>query len=239
MTHRPLAAVRTIWQDRPRGRTGKQFGHSQGGKHGFTQTSRYRCVSAGTAFSAGSALAQTNVTFWQFFTGDTDVAAWRDTIAKFEAANPDIKINMELVPWAEQQQRFVTALASGGLPDISMLGNNVVAQFQATGSLAPLDDYFAAYEHRPASTSRPTSGRAIKGYYILDGKCGPRPSRSKRVRCSIARTCSRSRARPGRSAGYLGRIARRRGQAVQDRRWQILRHRHADEHRPTSRCRTS
>src|SRR5689334_18707023 len=66
---------------------------------------------AGLALGPTAALAQTTVNFWQFFTGDTDVKAWRDTIAAFEAENPDIKINMELVPWSEQQQRFVTALA--------------------------------------------------------------------------------------------------------------------------------
>jgi len=137
-------------------------------------------VLATGALLAGVALvqpaaAQTNVTFWQFFTGDTDVKAWRDTIAKFEAANPDIKINMELVPWSEQQQRFVTALATGGLPDISMLGNNVVAQFQATGSLAPLDDYVAAYEAESGIKVTDDMWPGDQGYYILDGKIWASP----------------------------------------------------------------
>ena len=127
---------------------------------------RLRSILATSVFVAGlaigqSALAQTTVTFWQFFTRDADVAAWHDAIAKFETANPDIKINMEIVPWSEQQQRFVTALPTGGLPDVSMLGNNVVAQFQATGSLAPLDDYVAAYdkETRHQDRRRDLAGR--------------------------------------------------------------------------------
>ncbi len=94
---------------------------------------RLRSLLASGVFIAGlaasHAMAAETVTFWQFFTGDNDVAAWKAAITKFEAANPDIKVNMELVPWSEQQQRFVTALATGGLPDVSMLGNNVVAQF--------------------------------------------------------------------------------------------------------------
>lgn len=122
-----------------------------------------------------TAAAQTTVTFWQFFTGDTDVAAWRDAIAKFETANPDIKINMELVPWSEQQQRFVTALATGGLPDVSMLGNNVVAQFQAAGSLAPLDEYVAAYDAENGTDIVSEIWPGDKGYYILDGKLWASP----------------------------------------------------------------
>ena len=43
-------------------------------------------------------------------------------ITAFEAANPDVKVNMEIVPWAEQHQKLVTGLATGSLPDVSMLG---------------------------------------------------------------------------------------------------------------------
>ena len=141
---------------------------------------RLRSVLAASAFAVGlamgqTAMADTTVTFWQFFTGDTDVAAWRDAIAKFESANPDIKINMELVPWSEQQQRFVTALATGGLPDVSMLGNNVVAQFQATGSLAPLDEYVAAYDAANGTKIVDEIWPGDKGYYILDGKLWASP----------------------------------------------------------------
>lgn len=141
---------------------------------------RLRSLLASTAFAAGlvfgqSAMADTTVTFWQFFTGDTDVAAWRDAIAKFEAANPDIKINMELVPWSEQQQRFVTALATGGLPDVSMLGNNVVAQFQATGSLYPLDEFVATYDAENGTDIVEDIWPGDKGYYILDGKLWASP----------------------------------------------------------------
>lgn len=141
---------------------------------------RLRSLLATSVFVAGLAIgqtaqAQTTVTFWQFFTGDTDVAAWRDAIAKFEAANPDIKVNMELVPWSEQQQRFVTALATGGLPDVSMLGNNVVAQFQATGSLAALDEYVAAYDAEHGTSIVDEIWPGDKGYYILDGKLWASP----------------------------------------------------------------
>ena len=77
---------------------------------------------------------------------------------------------MEIVPWAEQQQRLVTALTTGGLPDVSMLGNNVVAQFQAAGALAPLDDYFAAYGAEHGYDVAADVWPGDKGYYNLDGK---------------------------------------------------------------------
>ena len=91
------------------------------------------------------ASAQTHVTFWQFSTREADIAAWKGAIAAFEKQDPDVVVDMEIVPWAEQQQRLVNAVTTGGLPDVSMLGNDVVSQFQALGALASLDSYMAAY----------------------------------------------------------------------------------------------
>ncbi len=71
------------------------------------------------------------VTFWQFSTEEFVIQAYNDAIAAFSEQNPDITVTMEIVPWAEQQQKLITGLTTGSLPDVSMLGNNVVAQFQA------------------------------------------------------------------------------------------------------------
>jgi ABC-type glycerol-3-phosphate transport system substrate-binding protein len=115
------------------------------------------------------AMAAETVTFWQFSTNQNDIDAWNGAIKAFEAKSPDIQVNMEIVPWASQQQRLVTALTTGGLPDVSMLGNNVVAQFQATGSLAPLDPYFADYDKANNTKVEDDVWPGDKGYYHLGG----------------------------------------------------------------------
>lgn len=86
-----------------------------------------------------------NVTFWQFSTEEFVIQAYNDAIAAFSEANPDVAVTMEIVPWAEQQQKLITGLTTGSLPDVSMLGNNVVAQFQALDALEPLTAYFDAW----------------------------------------------------------------------------------------------
>lgn len=128
-------------------------------------------LSAGTLLLAATVSpvwAADTVTFWQFSTNQNDIDAWNGAIKAFEQKNPDITVNMEIVPWASQQQRLVTALTTGGLPDVSMLGNNVVAQFQATGSLAPLDDYFKAYDKTNSADVEGNVWPGDKGYYYLD-----------------------------------------------------------------------
>lgn len=134
---------------------------------------KYQLLMAGAAALAmmtSHTFARETVTFWQFSTIEGDIAAWNDAIKAFEAANPDIDINMEIVPWASQQQRLVSALTTGGLPDVSMLGNNVVAQFQAAGALVPLDPYMEAYDKANGTDVASQVWPGDKGYYFLQGK---------------------------------------------------------------------
>ena len=131
-------------------------------------------TAVGTAAMAGivrpsPAAAQdaTTVTFWQFNTEDFIVQAWADAITAFEAATPDVKVNMEIVPWAEQHQKLVTGLATGSLPDVSMLGNNVVAEFQALDALLPLTSYFEAWSAEAGSDQVADIWPGDKLYYFL------------------------------------------------------------------------
>lgn len=118
-----------------------------------------------------SGLAQkAQVLFWEFGTGDLEVSAWKDLIADFQKQNPDIEVKMEVVPWADQQQRIVTALTAGGLPDVSYMGNNVVAQFQAIGALEPLDRYIADWSKAEGSDVTKDYYPGDIGYYRIKGQ---------------------------------------------------------------------
>lgn len=116
-----------------------------------------------------SAQEPAEVVFWQFSTEDFAIAAWEAAIEAFEAANPDVRVKMEIVPWADQHQKLITGLASGALPDVSMLGNNVVAEFQALGALTPVTEY---YEQWSDEVGRDVTEGIWPGdtfYYNLDG----------------------------------------------------------------------
>jgi multiple sugar transport system substrate-binding protein len=63
------------------------------------------CAALALSACANRAVAETHIVFWQFSTRDADVAAWKNAIAQFEKVNPEIKVDMEIVPWADQQQR--------------------------------------------------------------------------------------------------------------------------------------
>jgi ABC-type glycerol-3-phosphate transport system substrate-binding protein len=123
------------------------------------------CASAGSA-SAG----KQTVTFWQFDTSKPTIAAYDAAIAAFEKKNPDITVQMQIVPWASQQQKITTAIASGSLPDVSMLGNDVVAQYAAAGNLAPLDSYVSQWSKSEGRDIKADMFPGDRSYYTYKGK---------------------------------------------------------------------
>jgi multiple sugar transport system substrate-binding protein len=125
-------------------------------------------LAASRAPHVARAQGATTVTFWQFSTNDFEIQAYNDAIAAFSEENPDIIVNMEIVPWAEQQQKLVTGLTTGALPDVSMLGNNVVAQFQALGALEPLTAYFDAWSEEIGRDITEDIWPGDELYYKLD-----------------------------------------------------------------------
>ena len=103
------------------------------------------------ADSGAAAGDKTPVVFWQFSTDEPQIAAYQKAIDEFEKLHPEIDVQMEIVPWSSQQQALTTGLTTGELPDVSMLGNNVVAQYQAIGALLPLTDYFQKWSEEAGS----------------------------------------------------------------------------------------
>ncbi|WP_210593261.1 sugar ABC transporter substrate-binding protein [Streptomyces sp. GESEQ-35] len=82
------------------------------------------------------------VLFWDNNGGvRTDI--WKEIIADFEKANPDIDVEYVGIASTEYQSKVDTALQGGGLPDVGGVGAAMLAGFSAQGALDPLDDRLA------------------------------------------------------------------------------------------------
>lgn len=68
---------------------------------------------------------------------------WEPLIAKFEAANPDIRVSVELIPAAERREKMMTAYAAGETPDVAYLNLDMVDTFGRRNMLLPLDEYLS------------------------------------------------------------------------------------------------
>ncbi|MFI6439855.1 ABC transporter substrate-binding protein [Streptomyces sp. NPDC050759] len=78
------------------------------------------------------------IVFWDNNGGvRTDI--WKEIIADFQKANPDIKVQYVGIASTEYQSKVDTAIQGGGLPDVGGVGAAMLAGFSAQNALEPLD----------------------------------------------------------------------------------------------------
>ena len=82
---------------------------------------------------SGDGGATTTVTFrlWD----DVAQPAYQESFDAFMAANPDIKVEVELVPWAQYWERLPLDISSGDMADIYWVNTSNYAQFVENGNL--------------------------------------------------------------------------------------------------------
>ncbi|GHH73701.1 sugar-binding protein [Streptomyces sulfonofaciens] len=79
------------------------------------------------------------ITFWDNNGGvRTDV--WKEIIARFEKAHPDIHVKYVGIPAESAQSKYDTAIQGGGLPDVGGVQTAMLAGIAAQGALEPLDE---------------------------------------------------------------------------------------------------
>ncbi|MFC8199540.1 ABC transporter substrate-binding protein [Streptomyces sp. NPDC057298] len=93
--------------------------------------------STGDKGSDGSGKGE--ITFWDNNGGvRTDI--WKEIIADFEKANPDIDVKYVPIAATEYQSKVDTSIQADGLPDVGGVGAAMLAGFSAQNALEPLDD---------------------------------------------------------------------------------------------------
>ncbi|PNS08213.1 sugar ABC transporter substrate-binding protein [Solilutibacter silvestris] len=60
-------------------------------------------------------------------------------LPEFERLHPDIRVDLQQVPWTAAHEKLLTAFAGNALPDVVPLGTTWIPEFEALGALAPLD----------------------------------------------------------------------------------------------------
>lgn len=107
----------------------------------MTNTMKYRGILAAllacTAL-AGTAQAQ-EVNFWYHF--DNADNPMSDLVAKFETANPGIKINAENVPWNSYYDQLYSSIAAGTGPDAALVKLNAQPRLIEMGALESLEPW--------------------------------------------------------------------------------------------------
>lgn len=86
--------------------------------------------------------SQRTLRVWHFWSEPQQEKAFRVLIQRFEENNPDIRVELTALHWAEGKAKLQIGLASNSPPDIIHLGAEWVAEFAP--ALYPLDSALAA-----------------------------------------------------------------------------------------------
>jgi multiple sugar transport system substrate-binding protein len=76
------------------------------------------------------------VTFWAMGSEGENVG---HLIKEFEFENPDVVVDLQVIPWGSAHDKLLTAYAGDATPDICQLGNTWIPELQAMKALYPLD----------------------------------------------------------------------------------------------------
>lgn len=103
------------------------------------------CVSMMGSIAAREAAAEVTLTFWHTM-NEKETPTLLSIVEEFQQAHPDIKVNVEYVPYGDAQSKFEIAAQTGAAPDIMRSTVIWVCGFADAGYLLQLDDYISAEE---------------------------------------------------------------------------------------------
>jgi multiple sugar transport system substrate-binding protein len=89
---------------------------------------------------SGSAGGTTKITFWDDNGGPARTPVWQHIIDEFHKANPTIEVEYVPVPIDKIQQKYDTAIAGGGLPDVGGVSTAMLANLVPQKALEAVDD---------------------------------------------------------------------------------------------------
>ncbi|MEZ4709471.1 MAG: sugar ABC transporter substrate-binding protein [Caldilineaceae bacterium] len=120
-------------------------------------------VQNGGAAGSGAAgdVTTVRITCWE--SGDA-LEPFTSAIDSFEAANPDIKVQLECIP-QDYGTKLLAQLAAGTAPDIFQNGDGDVAKYVQEGAVAPLDDYINGADGLDMNVFLP----GIADFGVVDG----------------------------------------------------------------------
>ncbi|MFO1038405.1 MAG: sugar ABC transporter substrate-binding protein [Geminicoccaceae bacterium] len=98
-------------------------------------------AAAVVALGTGAAWAKTDVRVTVAYYSPETGPIFEGMAKDFEAANPDVDIQIEVVNWDNLQQKLTTDIQGGTAPDIAIIGTRWLVDYSANDIAEPLDSY--------------------------------------------------------------------------------------------------
>ncbi|MDT3375733.1 sugar ABC transporter substrate-binding protein [Labrys neptuniae] len=108
----------------------------------MTMIGRMAMLLAGASLLACASVAQAGTVRVTIAEYSKDTGPYfKEAAEAFQKANPDTKIEIEVVPWDNLQQKLTTDISAGTNADLSIIGTRWLLDYVSQGVVAPLDSY--------------------------------------------------------------------------------------------------
>ncbi len=87
-------------------------------------------------------------------------------IDRFHKAQSEVEVKVEFVPQAQARQKLITAIAAGNPPDLSMMWDNWLGEFDGMGALEDLTSQIKGWKHYAATTPTAWQTVTVKGKIV-------------------------------------------------------------------------
>ena len=118
-----------------------------------------------TAPAASGAKAEITFSMWG---APEELVVWKQIVADFEAANPGIKVNVEVSDWDSYWSKLKTQLAAGTPPDLFAMDAPLYLDYQSRGVLLNLQPYI----DKSPDMLKDVYPQTLKAYQTSDGYYG-------------------------------------------------------------------
>jgi len=108
---------------------------------GSALTAACAMPAAPASSGGGAATAKKTVVYWALQGENGDDNLVRGIIKPFEAKNPNVKINLQEVPWEGYYDKYQTLSAGGQAPDIAFVSAAWIQDFARLGIALNLDPF--------------------------------------------------------------------------------------------------
>ena len=104
--------------------------------------SHLSCTALGICLLATNAVAQTTINLVEVITSPPRTEHLAGMIAEFEAANPDVKVEITSLPWGQAFEKLATMVQGGQIPDVVEMPERWMSLYANNDQLVDLAPYF-------------------------------------------------------------------------------------------------
>jgi len=96
-----------------------------------------------TAGTAGNSAASTTLSYWYVAEDKPLIDGVTKLATSYQAAHPDVKLDVQVFPFAQYFQKLTTAWAAGSGPDVAWIDVTVVVPYAEQGTILPVEDFMS------------------------------------------------------------------------------------------------